>query len=51
MAEFVYNNARNTSTNYIFFVFNYGYYLCISYVEDIDLRLKFKAEDEFLVKL
>ena len=40
MAEFAYNNAKNTSTNYTPFELNYGYYPRVLYKEDLDLRLQ-----------
>ena len=36
MAKFVYNNAKNASTNHTPFKLNYGYHLCISFEEDTD---------------
>ena len=36
MAEFVYNNAKNTSTSFTPFELNCGYYPRVSYKEDLD---------------
>ena len=38
MAEFAYNNAKNTSTCHIPFKFNCGYHPKVSFKEDIDPR-------------
>ena len=40
MTEFAYNNAKNASTGYTLFKFNYGYYSKISFREDVNLRLR-----------
>ena len=37
MAEFAYNNAKNTSTSHILFKFNSGYYLRVFFEEHINL--------------
>lgn len=37
MAEFPDNNAKNTGTDHMFFEFNRGYYLYISYKENVNL--------------
>ena len=42
MAEFVYNNAKNTSTRHTFFEFNCGYNHWISYKENFNPRSKSK---------
>ena len=38
MAKFAYNNTKNASTSYIIFKLNYGYYLCVFYKKNLDLR-------------
>ena len=40
MAEFAYNNAKNTSIGHSLFKLNYGYYPRVSFEEDVDPRLK-----------
>ena len=40
MAEFTYNNAKNTSTSHTPLKFNYSCHSRISFEEDIDLCLK-----------
>ena len=40
MAEFTNNNAKNASTSYTPFELNCGFYLRISYEEDVDSRSK-----------
>ena len=40
MAEFAYNNAKNTSTGHIPFELNCGYHLKVSFEEDVDSRLR-----------
>ena len=51
MAEFVYNNIKNTSFSYTSFKFNCGYYSRILYKEDIDSCSKSKLADELSAKL
>ena len=46
MAEFAYNNAKNTSNGHIFFELYCGYHLCVSYEEDFDLRWKSRTMEE-----
>lgn len=36
MAEFAYNNAKNTSTGSTPFELNYGYYIRVLFKEDVD---------------
>ena len=38
MAEFAYNNTKNTSTGYMFFELNCGYHPWVSYKKDLDPR-------------
>ena len=51
MAEFAYNNAKNTSTGHTLFELNCDYHLRISYKEDIDSRSQSKSADELLAEL
>ena len=51
MAEFVYNNAKYASTEYMLFEFNCGYYPHVSYKEDVDPRSRSKAADELTEEL
>ena len=51
MAEFAYNNAKNTSTGYTPFELNCGYYLCVSYEEDLDLCWKSRTAEKLSFKL
>ena len=45
IVEFVYNNAKNASIGHTLFEFNYKYYPCVSYKEDLDLRSKLKTAE------
>ena len=51
MAEFIYNNAKNVSTSHTLFELNCGYYLHMSYKEDINLYFKSKSANELLAEL
>ena len=51
MAEFAYNNAKNTSIGYTLFKLNCGYHPRISYEEDLDLCLKSKTLEELSFEL
>ena len=51
MLKFTYNNAKNASTGHTLFELNCGYYPCISYEEDLDLRSKSKTAEELSSKL
>ena len=42
MAEFAYNNAKNTNTGYTLFKLNYRYYLCIFYKKNFNLYSKLR---------
>ncbi len=46
MAEFAYNNTKNTSTGHTSFELNCGFHPHVSYEEDIDPRSKSKPADE-----
>ena len=45
MAEFAYNNAKNTSIGHMPFKLNYSYHLYISYKKEVDLRSMLKLID------
>ena len=47
MVKFAYNNAKNASTDYFSFEFNCGYYLYISYKEDLDPCSKSRTVEDF----
>ena len=51
MAEFAYNNTKNTSTGHTPFELNCGYHPRVSYKEDVDPRSQFRSADELLVEL
>ena len=53
MTKCAYNNAKNTSTGYMPFELNCGYYFCIFYKEEeiFDLRSKSKTTEELSFKL
>ena len=51
MAEFAYNNGKNTSTGHTPFELNCGYYSQILYKEDVDPRSQSKPADELLAEL
>ena len=51
MAEFAYNNAKNTSTNYISFELNCGYHLQVFYKKDVNLCFQSKLVDKLATKL
>ena len=51
MAEFAYNNAKNTNMRYMPFKLNCGYYLYISYKDDIDPYSEFKVANKLTKKL
>ena len=36
MAEFIYNNIKNTNISHIFYEFNYRYYPCIFHKKDFN---------------
>lgn len=50
MAEFVYNNDKNTDTGYTSFKLNYNYHSCIFYKENIDSSSKSKSFNELTIK-
>ena len=51
MAEFAYNNAKNSSTGHMPFELNCGYHLCVFFEEDTDPRSQSKSADKLLAKL
>ncbi len=51
MAEFAYNNEKNTSTDHTPFELNCGFHSWASYKEDIDPRSQSKSADELASKL
>ncbi len=51
MAEFAYNNAKNTSTDHTLFKLNCGYHSCASYKEDVNLRFQSKSADKLATEL
>ena len=51
MAEFAYNNTKNTSTSHILFRSNCGYQSQILYKEKVDPRSKFKSGDKLSAEL
>ncbi len=46
MAEFAYNNAKNTSTNYILFELYYDYYPKVFFKEDVDFCLRSRSANK-----
>ena len=51
MAEFAYNNAKNTSTGHTLFELNYGYHPWILYEEDVNLHSQSKSADKLSAQL
>ena len=51
MAEFAYNNAKNTSTSYTSFKLNCGFHLRVSYKKDVNPHSKLKTIDQLATKL
>ena len=51
MAEFAYNNAKNSSISHTPFKLNCGYHPCVSFEENIDPRFWSKSADELLAEL
>lgn len=41
---------KNADTGYSSYNINYGYYLCVFYKKDVDLRSKSKFADKLLVE-
>lgn len=51
MAEFTYNNAKNTSTGYTPFKLNYGFHPQVLFWEDVNPCSKFRSASELADKL
>ena len=51
MAEFAYNNAKNTSTRYVLFELNCKYHLCVSCKKDVNSRSRSEVANEMTKKL
>ncbi len=51
MAEFAYNNMKNTSTGHMPFELNCGYHSQASYKEDVDPHFQSKSVDELATEL
>ena len=51
MAEFSYNNTKNTSTGHILFKLNCKYYPCVFYEEDLDSYLKSRTTEKLSFEL
>ncbi len=51
MAEFAYNNTKNTSIGHISFELNCGYHPRVSFEEDVDLRSRSRSANELTEEL
>ena len=51
MAEFTYNNVKNTGIGYTLFELNYGYHPWILYKEKVNPRSQFKLADKLSMEL
>ncbi len=51
MAEFAYNNAKNTSTSYTLLELNYDYHPKVFFKEDVDLCLRSRSANKLAEKL
>ena len=51
MAEFAYNNAKNTSIGYIFFELNCGFQPRVSHEEDVEHYTRSKTADQLATEL
>ena len=51
MTKFAYNYSKNANTSHMPFMLNCGYYLCVLYKENINLRSKLKSVDKLSAKL
>lgn len=51
MAEFAYNNVKNTCTGYTSFELNFGFHLRVSYEKNLNSRIKSKNADKLAIKL
>ncbi len=50
MAEFAYNNAKNTSTGHTLFELNCGFHPQVSYKKDVNSCSKSKSADELAIE-
>ena len=46
----MYNNAKTIGTRYIFFILNYGYYLCIFLKNNINFHFRLKLANKLVVE-
>ncbi len=51
MAEFAYNNVKNTSTGHTPFELNYGYHPRVSFEKDVDPRSRSRSANELVEEL
>ena len=51
IAEFTYNNAKNTSTDHIFFELNCGYHSRVSFEEDVNSHVKSRSANKLAKEL
>ncbi len=51
MAEFAYNNAKNTSTGHTLFKLNCDYHPRVFFEEDVDPRLRSRSANKLAKKL
>ena len=51
MAEFAYNNTKNTSTGHMPFELICGYYYCVSFEKDTNLHCQSKTADKLSIEL
>ncbi len=51
MTEFVYNNTKNANTDHTLFKFYCSYHLKVSFLEDIDYRLRSRSVNELVKEL
>ena len=51
MAEFAYNNAKNTNTSYTLFELNCSYYLKVFFEENVDLCSNFCSANKLVEEL
>ena len=51
MAEFAYNNAKNTSTGFTLFELNCGYHPRVLYKEDLNPRPQSRTTEELSIEL
>ncbi len=51
MAEFTYNNTKNTSIGYTSFEFNCGYHSKVSFEEDVNPCLKSRSANKLAEEL